>query len=302
MLQDEISSADRESWRTRKSRKSNAPAITHLDFSYLRNLVRKTILVPVEKTFCDAHMARDGSEVEATATLTLGRHAWDLCVEHNVTFGRYLVDALGVPGEPVAEPEAVPDDDEPLPVVAAEDEHDDQEQEEQPRIICPAEWHEAQREHDDRPVAPERPSVMVSGDVPGYAWDEARMAVRNLGYEVVGRADESTVLLVLGEGGDRNVTKLRDAAERGLPVMDVRAPGRFRDAVRAGELVGSDPLPEPAKVGPKVMSERERNRVIRAWARENGWPNLSAQGRVPMHVRHCWDLAQQDAEGKAVAA
>ncbi|MBF6048206.1 hypothetical protein GO001_23815 [Streptomyces sp. NRRL B-1677] len=270
--------------------------------------MRKTILVPVEKTFCDAHLARDGSEVEATATLTLGRHAWDLCVEHDVTFGRYLVDALGVPGEAVAEPEVVPVEPEPSPTsmkpspVAAEDERDGQEQEEQPRIICPAEWHEAQRGHDDHPVVPEQPSVMVSGDVPGYSWDDAREAVRNAGYRVVGRADDSTVLLILGEGGDRNEIKLRDAAERSIPCMDVRAPGRFRDAVRAGELVGGDPLPEPVKVGPKVMSERERNRVIRAWARENGWPNLPAQGRVPMHVRHCWDLAQQDTEGKAVAA
>ncbi|WP_251061008.1 hypothetical protein [Streptomyces sp. ISL-100] len=51
------------------------------------------------------------------------------------------------------------------------------------------------------------------------------------------------------------------------------------------------------------MSERERNRMIRTWARQNGWPNLSAQGRVPMHVRHAYDLAHQDAsEGKAAAA
>ncbi|MFC5148081.1 hypothetical protein [Streptomyces aureoversilis] len=261
--------------------------ITYLDFSYLRNLVRKTILVPVEKTFCDAHMARDGSEVEATATLTLGRHAWDLCLEHDVTFGRYLVDALGVPGEAVAEPEAVPDDDEPLSVVAADEKHDDQVQEERP---------------DGDATEPDGPSVVVTGDVPGYSWDDARDAVRNAGYRVVGRADESTVLIICGEGAERNATKLRDAAERSLPVMDVRTPGRFRDAVGSGKFTGGDPLPEPAKVGPKVMSERERNRVIRAWARENGWPNLSAQGRVPMHVRHCWDLAQQDAEGKAVAA
>ncbi|MGW4548341.1 hypothetical protein ACWEN4_18495 [Streptomyces violaceorubidus] len=27
-----------------------------------------------------------------------------------------------------------------------------------------------------------------------------------------------------GEGGDRNATKLRDASERGIPVMDVRSP------------------------------------------------------------------------------
>ncbi|MEU4211193.1 hypothetical protein AB0F13_14565 [Streptomyces sp. NPDC026206] len=256
--------------------------------------MRKTILVPVEKLLCDAHIARDGSEVEATKTLTLGDSAWHLCLEHNVTFGRYLVDALGTPEGASAEPapvtpESVPDDDGPLPVVAVGDEHDDQVQEEQPG--------------DGTTEAVPVPSVMVTGTIPGYDWDTAREAVRNMGYEVVGRADDSTVLLILGEGGDRNGTKLRDAAERGLPVMDVRAPGRFRDAVRAGELIGGDPLPEPAKVGPKVMSERERNAEIRTWARRNGWPNLSAQGRVPMHVRHSYELAHQDAsEGKAAAA
>ncbi len=146
-------------------------------------------------------------------------------------------------------------------------------------------------------------TVMIAGEVPGYDWDTAREAVRNLGYDVVGRADDSTVLLILGEGGDRNGTKLRDAAERGIPCMDVREPGRFKSAVRSGEFVGGDPLPEPAKLDQVRMGERERNRLIRAWARENGWPKFPAQGRVPMNVRHAYELAHREAaEGKAVAA
>ncbi|MEV5378040.1 histone-like nucleoid-structuring protein Lsr2 [Streptomyces nondiastaticus] len=240
--------------------------------------MRKTVLMPVEKVLCDAHIARDGSEVEATDTLTLGRHSWDLCLEHNVTFGRYLCDALGAPSEgEVTEPEpvSVPDiETEPQPEAA--------------------------------PVAEPEPepvrSVMIAGEVPGYEWDDARAAVRNLGYEVVGRADESTVLLILGEGGDRNGTKLRDAAERGIPCMDVREPGRFKSAVRAGELAGDDPLPEPAKVGPKAMSERERNKAVRAWVRANGYA-VPTKGRIPMHVRHAYELAHRDvSEGKAAAA
>ncbi|MER6502304.1 histone-like nucleoid-structuring protein Lsr2 [Streptomyces sp. NPDC001455] len=146
------------------------------------------------------------------------------------------------------------------------------------------------------------PSVMLAGEVQGYDWESARQAVRNLGYEVVGRADESTVLLIVGEGGDRNGTKLRDATERGLPVMDVRTPGRFRDAIRAGELVGGDPLPEPAKVTGSGMSERERNRTVRRWARANGY-TVPDRGRIPMHVRHAYELTHRDApEGKAAAA
>ncbi|GHG54171.1 hypothetical protein GCM10018980_38520 [Streptomyces capoamus] len=146
------------------------------------------------------------------------------------------------------------------------------------------------------------PSVMIAGEVPGYDWEDAREAARNLGYEVVGRADDSTVLLILGEGGDRNATKVRDASERGIPVMDVREPGRFKSAVRSGELAGGDPLPEPAKVDRSGMSERERNRAVRAWARENGYA-VPTKGRIPMHVRHAYELTHRDAsEGKAAAA
>ncbi|MFF1498861.1 histone-like nucleoid-structuring protein Lsr2 [Streptomyces sp. NPDC058316] len=236
--------------------------------------MRKTVLIPVQKTLCDAHLARDGSEEEATETLTLGVRTWDLCVEHNATFGRYLVDALGTGVHDTAEPEPVAKP-EPAPVAEPETEAEEPE---------PA------------------PSVMIAGEVPGYDWETAREAVRNLGYQVVGRADESTVLLILGEGGERNGTKLRDASERGIPCMDVREPDRFKSAVYAGELVGGDPLPEPVKVGPKAMSERERNRAVRAWARTNGY-EVPTKGRIPMHVRHAFELTHRDApEGKAAAA
>lgn len=80
--------------------------------------MRTTVLVPVEKVLCDAHIARDGSEEEATETLTLGVRAWDLCVEHNATFARYLVDALGAgvhdtSAEPVPVPVPEPEPEEP---------------------------------------------------------------------------------------------------------------------------------------------------------------------------------------------
>lgn len=240
--------------------------------------MRKTVLMPVEKVLCDAHIARDGSEEEATTALCLGEYTWDLCLEHDVVFGRYLTGALGVPealtGARV-EPEPVA---EPAPVAEPEE--------------------EAETEPEPAPL----PSVMIAGEVPGYEWETAREAVRNAGYQVVGRADDSTVLLILGEGGERNGTKLRDASERGIQCMDVREPGRFKSAVCSGEFVGGDPLPEPAKVGPEVMSERERNRAVRAWARTNGYA-VPAKGRIPMHVRHGYELAHRDgSEGKAAAA
>ncbi|MEU2778725.1 histone-like nucleoid-structuring protein Lsr2 [Streptomyces sp. NPDC007162] len=246
--------------------------------------MRKTVLVPVEYIFCDAHIARDGSEVEATSSLTLGKDTWHLCLEHDVSFGRYLCDALGAPSER----EAVQTEPESVPVVEVAPEPEPEPEPEAVPVADP----------DPEPM----PSVMIAGEVPGYDWEDAREAVRNLGYEVVGRADDSTVLLILGEGGDRNATKLRDASERAIPVMDVREVGRFKSAVRSGELVGGDPLPEPAKVDRSGMSERERNRAVRAWARENGYA-VPTKGRIPMHVRHAYELTHRDAsEGKAAAA
>ncbi|MBC2873969.1 MULTISPECIES: Lsr2 family DNA-binding protein [Streptomyces] len=253
--------------------------------------MRKTVLVPVEKVLCDAHIAKDGTEVEASSTLALGRYSWDLCLEHDVVFGRYLCDALGTPAEgeatesePLSAP--VPEFD-PAPVV------------EPSPVVAECEAQDASEEaNEPEPVR----SVMIAGEVPGYDWDTAREAVRNLGYEVVGRADDSTVLLILGERGEHAGHKLRDAAERGLPVMDVQAPGRFKDAVRAGELVGGDPIPEPVKTGRSGMSERERNRLVRSWARENGY-KVPDKGRIPMHVRHAYELSRKTMpEGKAVAA
>ncbi|WP_435855148.1 Lsr2 family DNA-binding protein [Streptomyces noursei] len=47
----------------------------------------------------------------------------------------------------------------------------------------------------------------------------------------------------------------------------------------------------------------EPDKIIRAWARENGWPKLPAQGRVPTNVRHAYELAHREpVQGKAVAA
>ncbi|GAA2220144.1 Lsr2 dimerization domain-containing protein [Streptomyces nogalater] len=66
--------------------------------------------------------------------------------------------------------------------------------------------------------------------------------------------------------------------------------------------MGGDPIPEPAKVDRSGLSERERNRAVRAWARKNGYA-VPTKGRIPMHVRHAYELTHKEAsEGKAAAA
>ncbi|MEU6962311.1 Lsr2 family DNA-binding protein [Streptomyces chrestomyceticus] len=254
--------------------------------------MRKTVLVPTLKTYCDAHIARDGSEEDATDTLTLGDRTWDLCLEHSIRFGRYLMDAMGDGLTDVdrSEPASVPATVEPEPVA----------------VVEPSPVVESESDAEDVSEAaaePEPvPSVMLAGQVPGYDWQSARDALRNAGYEVVGRADDSTVLLILGEGGERNGHKLRDARERSIPCMDVRAPGRFKSAVLSGEFTGGDPLPEPAKVDGSGTSERERNKAIRRWARANGY-YVPERGRLPIHVRQAYEVTHRDSsEGKARAA
>ncbi|MFD0279170.1 histone-like nucleoid-structuring protein Lsr2 [Kitasatospora sp. NPDC127111] len=243
--------------------------------------MRTTVLVPVEKVFCDAHIARDGSEEEATESLTIAGHAWDLCLEHGVVFARYLMDALGAPAQPEAAPVAA---EESIP----EAEHDDQDG----------------AEEDVTEAEPEVcPSVMITGEVPGYAWDDAREAVRRMGYEVVGRADDSTVLIICGEGAERATKKLQDAVEFDIPCFDARKPGAFRDAVCAGRFKGGDPLPEPVRKGAQaVRAERSTAKTeaqaVRDWAKAQGY-TVNAKGPIPASVRHAYRVATQTSKTAA---
>ncbi|MGW4804208.1 Lsr2 family DNA-binding protein [Kitasatospora sp. NPDC004272] len=238
--------------------------------------MRTTVMVPVERVFCDAHIARDGSKVAAVESLTLAGRAWDLCTEHAAVFSRYLLDALGAPAEHgtvAGEPEAAD-------TVVVQDDQDDSEED------------MAEAEPEDRPT------VLVSGEIPGYEWDDAREAVRNLGYEVVGRADASTVLIICGEGAERATKKLQDAVEFGIPCFDATRPGAFRDAVCAGEFKGGDPLPEPVrKDAQAIRSERSTPKseaqAIREWAAAQGL-TVSAKGPISGSVRHAYRVATRD--------
>ncbi|MEV7781017.1 histone-like nucleoid-structuring protein Lsr2 [Kitasatospora sp. NPDC088351] len=139
-----------------------------------------------------------------------------------------------------------------------------------------------------------RPTVMVSGEIPGYEWDDARGAVRNLGYEVVGRADSSTVLIICGEGAERATKKLQDAVEYGLLCFDATRPGAFRDAVCAGEFRGGDPLPEPVKVDAQAVKAKSEAQAIRDWAKAQGY-TVNAKGPIPASVRHAYRVAAKQA-------
>ncbi|MGW2817578.1 Lsr2 family DNA-binding protein [Streptomyces sp. NPDC001415] len=201
--------------------------------------MRKTIQVITytDSTVCDACLQKDGTDVEASDVLSLGSRSWDLCPLHCERFAGWLADALDAPeAADVAETHVVGGGNmADQPEEQAETEH---------------------QVHEHQGGAPEaQPSVMVAGVVAGYEWDSVREAVRNMGYRVVGRADDSTVLIVCGVGAERNVTKLRDARERGIPCMDATVNGVFKAAVRAGDLRGGDMLPEPVKKDAQAVRE-----------------------------------------------
>ncbi|MFI1796340.1 histone-like nucleoid-structuring protein Lsr2 [Streptomyces sp. NPDC020379] len=252
---------------------------------------------PADPVWCAAHQVptekRPAMEVEATEQLTLAGRVWALCAEHAAQFGGLLVDLMGDPpagSTPADEHEHEHQEPDATEAAAADNKESGQPQENpspqagwNPQIFRPVDTGD-----DDA----DGPSVMLTGEVPGYSWDDARQALRNAGYRVVGRADESTVLLILGKGGERNTTKLQDAAERRIPCMDVRDPGRFTAAVCAGEFVGGDPLPTPIKQDRRRPSDRERTQKIRAWAKQQGYP-VSDRGRLPDPVRVAWTLAHQ---------
>ncbi len=246
--------------------------------------MRRVILMPVEHTFCDAHISRDGSEVEAVKSLTLDYMEWDLCVEHVAIFSRYLTDALGVPAAP--ESETAEADSLPAPI---------QEQEQgEPEVES-----DAEQDSEEASEEPKR-SVMITGEIPGYDWETARDAVRDLGYEVVGRADDTTVLIICGTGAERNTTKLRDARNWEIPCMDATVSGVFMNAVEAGQLAGGDPLPEPARNDAEAVRSTSKNeaQAVREWAANNGY-KLASKGRIPMHVTHAFKAANR---ASAIAA
>ncbi|MEU7104296.1 histone-like nucleoid-structuring protein Lsr2 [Streptomyces sp. NPDC046215] len=271
----------------------------------------ETVSVPVEQPRCDAHIARDGSQVEATEDMTLGERVWHLCPEHverfaglltgmsqtltlggrewsvwgehAAQFATLLVGALGEPG--AADTANI------SAQVPAGGEAENSALADTTEIPEQAEQTHGQ---EDTPAGRQgetvQPSVMLTGEVPGYSWEDAQDALRNSGYRVTGRADDTTVLIICGEGAERNATKLRDARERGLPCMDARPRGRFRDAVRMGKFTGGDPLPEPVKVDRIGMSDKERNQAIRAWARRNGY-KVPPRGRLSDRIKEAYDRA-----------
>ncbi|MEU9475264.1 histone-like nucleoid-structuring protein Lsr2 [Streptomyces sp. NPDC048191] len=255
--------------------------------------MRKVVVVEVEKTYCDACL-RKGAEVEATEVLSLATsvegasdRAWDLCLSHSITFGRYLVDTLGM-------------GDGTVPQAAARvsmhevDEHQDV-TETEPEAV-------AEQAAEAAPVAEveRKGSVVVAGLPDDYDVSDYRAALANLGYKTVHKAQGDTVGIIVGTNGANAVGKLLDASDATLPCLStVEQPGAFKAAVQSGLLTFPHEIPAPAKVYAVRSTEPEAGspEAIRAWAKANGVP-CASKGRISAKIREAY---KADMAGKAAA-
>ncbi|WP_211825599.1 hypothetical protein [Streptomyces alfalfae] len=107
-----------------------------------------------------------------------------------------------------------------------------------------------------RPAAGEdaRPSVVITGNIPGYPASVAREAVERQGYRIAGHVDADTKLIIFGERPAPH--KIKEAKEHGTPVLDASKPKVFARCVSAGEFTPSGTLP---KVSSKITAADVRS-------------------------------------------
>ncbi|MCC2279500.1 Lsr2 family protein [Streptomyces sp. ET3-23] len=113
------------------------------------------------------------------------------------------------------------------------------------------------------PIVEARGSVVITGAIPGYEPDAARLALENSGYRIVGHVEEDTALIICGVRPAPH--KVQEAEKAGTPCMDATRAGAFREAVTSGRWTGEDPLPAVAqkKTSADVRRESDEQRDVR---------------------------------------
>lgn len=106
-------------------------------------------------------------------------------------------------------------------------------------------------------------SVVITGTIPGYDPDAARVALENAGYRIVGHVQEDTALIVCGIRPAPH--KVEEARVAGTPCLDATQAGAFRAAVTSGRWTGGDSLPEVAgkKTAADVRKETAEEKAER---------------------------------------
>ncbi|MBT2401063.1 histone-like nucleoid-structuring protein Lsr2 [Streptomyces sp. ISL-100] len=248
----------------------------------------------VEKVVCDGCLSKDGTQTEATDTLNLGERSWDLCLEHSVRFSRYLVDALGagLPSDALeAEPvESVPES------VTVEPETDVQgdapavEETEEPTAEADLADY-VSRIRDNRKARNGKP-LDANSQAARAQWSKHRERLAALPEKE--RADY--VKWCAAEGKDARLSashvEFRGFMWSNFPHM-ARA---YADAMRGTSQQQEQTAPaEPVTPDACHLSDRERNKAVRQWARENGF-DVPARGRIPMAVSQAYRLAHESRE------
>ncbi|MFD7336687.1 histone-like nucleoid-structuring protein Lsr2 [Streptomyces violascens] len=105
------------------------------------------------------------------------------------------------------------------------------------------------------PIVEALGSVVITGTIPGYEPEAARMALENAGYRIVGHVQKDTALIVCGIRPAPH--KVAEAAATGTPCMDATRAGVFREAVTSGRWTGGDALPEVAAKATAADVRRE---------------------------------------------
>ncbi len=95
------------------------------------------------------------------------------------------------------------------------------------------------------PTVEARGSVVITGTIPGYDADTARLALENSGYRIVGHVEEDTALIICGLRPAPH--KVKEAESAGTPCLDATRAGAFREAVTSGQWTGEDPFPTVAQ-------------------------------------------------------
>ncbi|MFC8196635.1 histone-like nucleoid-structuring protein Lsr2 [Streptomyces sp. NPDC057298] len=245
------------------------------------------IISYVERVVCDGCLSKDGTETEATETLSLGDRSWDLCTTHDDRFSRYLIDALG-PGLPteqteaepvVSVPESATVELEPSPVVAenAEPTPDADLVDYCDRIT------------DSRKARKGKP-LDATSQAAQAQWSKHRERLTVLPEKE--RADY--VKWCATEGKDAELTashvEFRGFMWSNFPYM-ARA---YADAMR-GVPQQEQTSAETVTPEERPLTDRERNKAVRQWARANGF-DVPARGRIPMTVTHAYRLAHEERE------
>ncbi|MFD5700886.1 Lsr2 family DNA-binding protein [Streptomyces lasiicapitis] len=222
----------------------------------------------MEKVVCDGCLSKDGTQTEATETLNLGDRSWDLCLEHSVRFSQYLVDALGT-GLPDEETEAETEAQAPSAVAEPEEPTPD---------VDLADY--VLRITDSRPASKGKP-LDANTQAAQAQWSRHRERLAALPDKE--RTDYEK--WCAAEGKDARLTASH-VEFRGFMWANFPHMARtYADAMRS--------TPQRQDAGP--LSERERNRAVRQWARANGF-DVPARGRIPMAVSHAYRLAHEQGE------